>query len=95
MRLVDFDKKVLAIREQVNKNFNWKDIIPEYETDDIDNILYSLKYLDPIDRVIWIIYSEVGSYRKAASVFGVSKCYFYKRMQEIKTKLKEIVQCYL
>lgn len=43
------------------------------------------------DQVLFILHTEVGSYRQLAKAFGVSRTTVFNRVQQIKDRIKELL----
>lgn len=77
---------------------NIKEVIDEYKPD--DNIMSnddeemrilkeSVMNLPTANRIIFLLYSELASYRKVAKKLGVSHTIIYKQIKKIREDIRE------
>lgn len=78
---------------------NIKEIIEEYEPDnnniwsesseDIRILKESIMNLPSANRIIFLLYSELASYRKVAKKLGVSHTIIYKQIKSIREDIRD------
>lgn len=77
---------------------NIKEIIEEYkpnddifsdDSDDVGILKESVMNLTSADKIIFLLYSELASYRKVAKILGVSHTIIYKQIKKIREDIRE------
>lgn len=84
------------MRLKIGENIvEFSDLIKEYEFDifneNISNALLVLNDLPIGERNIIMIYSELGSIEEVSKICNCSKTTMYKKIKEIKSKIKDKV----
>lgn len=65
---------------------------PKYALTDFEAKAFkSLEYLSEYEKVLFFAYCELGSCRKVANLFGTNSTYANRSMNDLKKKVKEIV----
>lgn len=72
------------------------DYLPDYSIDGDDEYVMIYKEgvmaLPPADRIIFLLYCELASYRKVGSILGISHTIVYQQVKAIRAKLKQWVK---
>lgn len=68
-----------------------REYLAENEEDDDRTlgIKQAIAALPAEEQVLFVLHTEVGSYRQLAKAFGVSRMTIYNRVQEIKQRIKD------
>lgn len=78
----------INIKEMVDEYKPSDDIFSD-DSDDIGVLKESVMNLPAANRIIFLLYSEMASYRKVAKKLGVSHTIIYKQIKKIREDIKE------
>ena len=73
----------------------WREYMVQSDEDDDRTLAIKrvLRTLPTDEQVLFILHTEIESYRTLAKIFGVSRTTILNRINEIKTKIRQRVKC--